>query len=223
MKKLQLLFCAVALVMTSCTLSNEEKAEKLVSACIKDYLTFPESYEAISTRVDSSRINVSKIEQILEVTKEVAKLYSKIESIERKMDLAQSTMEIYAPTRYYYSEHSRGEYNRAKKEIEDYKSDLERLNPKLNNKISDLRNAAENIYDEKVNGWAVTHRFRSKGENGEQAAPEEMIFFCDFELEHCQGWTTKQYEFISKIIKQVADSDSDSELLDNLSGLQYLL
>lgn len=222
MKKLQLLFCAVALIFTSCTLSNEDKAEKLVSDCIKDYLTYPESYEAISTRVDSSRINVSKIEKVLETTKEVAELYSKIESIELKMDLAQSTMEIYAPTQYY-SEHSRGEYNRAKQEVEEYKSDLCRLNPKLNDKIADLRNATEDIYDDEVNGWAVTHRFRSKGENGEQVAPEEMIFFCDFEFEHCQGWTTKQYEFISKIIKLVADSDSDRELLENLDGVQYLL
>lgn len=223
MKKLQLLFCAVALIFTSCTLSNEDKAEKLVSDCIKDYLTYPESYEAISTRVDSSRINVSKIEEVLETTKEVAELYSKIESIKRKMDLAQSTMEIYAPTQYYYSERSRGEYNRAKQEVEEYKSDLGRLNPKLNDKIADLRNATEDIYDDEVNGWAVTHRFRSKGENGEQVAPEEMIIFCDFEFEHCQGWTTKQYEFISKIIKLVADSYSDRELLENLDGVQYLL
>ncbi len=222
MKKLQLLFCAVALIFTSCTLSNEDKAEKLVSDCIKDYLTYPESYEAISTRVDSSRINISKIEKVLETTKEVAELYSKIESIERKMDLAQSTMEIYAPTQYYDSELSRGEYNRAKQEVEEYRSDLGRLNPKLNDKIADLRNATEDIYDDEVNGWAVIHRFRSKGENGEQVAPEEMIFFCDFEFEHCQGWTTKQYEFISKIIKLFADSDSDRELLENLDGVQYL-
>ena len=38
-----LLSCAVALVMTSCTLSNEEKAEKLVKETLKDYL-YPVSY-----------------------------------------------------------------------------------------------------------------------------------------------------------------------------------
>ena len=38
-----LLSCAVALVMTSCTLSNEEKAEKLVKETLKDYLYHPDS------------------------------------------------------------------------------------------------------------------------------------------------------------------------------------
>ena len=45
-----LLSCAVALVMTSCTLSNEEKAEKLVKETLKDYLYHPDSYEPISTK-----------------------------------------------------------------------------------------------------------------------------------------------------------------------------
>ena len=38
MKKLQLLFCAVALIMISCTLSNEEKAEKLIQESLKGTL-----------------------------------------------------------------------------------------------------------------------------------------------------------------------------------------
>ena len=45
--------CTVALIMTSCTLSNEEKAEKLVKETLKDYLYHPDSYEPISTKVDS--------------------------------------------------------------------------------------------------------------------------------------------------------------------------
>lgn len=35
MKKFQLLFCVVVLIMISCTLSNEEKAEKLVKETLK--------------------------------------------------------------------------------------------------------------------------------------------------------------------------------------------
>ena len=40
-----------ALVITSCTPSNEEKAEKLVKETLKDYLYHPDSYEPISTRL----------------------------------------------------------------------------------------------------------------------------------------------------------------------------
>ena len=223
MKNLHLLFCIMALLITSCAPTNEDRAEKLVSDCIKDYLTYPDSYESISTKIDSTRVNVSKIEEILEQTKEVASLNSKIRSLEFDVESAQSTMEIYAPDGYYYSDFERGKYNRAKAEYEKHKTNLQQSTEKLKSKVQDLRVAAENLYDAENNGWIVTHRYRSKGDNGEQLPPQEMVFFCDLEFIHCQGWMSQQYEFISKIINFIVESESDEELLDNLSGVQYLL
>lgn len=213
----------MALLITSCAPTNEDRAEKLVSDCIKDYLTYPDSYESISTKIDSTRVNVSKIEEILEQTKEVASLNSKIRSLEFDVESAQSTMEIYAPDGYYYSDFERGKYNRAKAEYEKHKTNLQQSTEKLKSKVQDLRVAAENLYDAENNGWIVTHRYRSKGDNGEQLPPQEMVFFCDLEFIHCQGWMSQQYEFISKIINFIVESESDEELLDNLSGVQYLL
>ena len=223
MKNLHLLFCIMALLIASCAPTNEEQAEKLVSDCIKDYLTYPDSYESISTKIDSTRVNVSKIEEILEQTKEVASLGSKIRSLEFDVESAQSTMEIYAPDGYYYSDFERGKYNRAKAEYEKHKTNLQQLTEKLKSKVQDLRVAAENLDDAENNGWIVTHRYRSKGDNGEQLPPQEMVFFCDLEFNHCQGWMSQQYEFISKIINYIVESESDEELLDNISGVQYLL
>ena len=223
MKNLHLLFCIMALLIVSCAPTNEERAEKLVSDCIKDYLTYPDSYESISTKIDSTRVNVSKIEEILEQTKEVASLDSKIRSLEFDVESAQSTMEIYAPDGYYYSDFQRGQYNRAKAEYEKHKTNLQQLTEKLKSKVQDLRVAAENLDDAENNGWIVTHRYRSKGDNGEQLPPQEMVFFCDLEFNHCQGWMSQQYEFISKIINYIVESESDEELLDNISGVQYLL
>ena len=223
MKNLHLLFCIMALLIASCAPTNEERAEKLVSDCIKDYLTYPDSYESISTKIDSTRVNVSKIEEILEQTKEVASLDSKIRSLEFDVESAQSTMEIYAPDGYYYSDFQRGQYNRAKAEYEKHKTNLQQLTEKLKSKVQDLRVAAENLDDAENNGWIVTHRYRSKGDNGEQLPPQEMVFFCDLEFNHCQGWMSQQYEFISKIINYIVESESDEELLDNISGVQYLL
>lgn len=213
----------MALLIASCAPTNEERAEKLVSDCIKDYLTYPDSYESISTKIDSTRVNVSKIEEILEQTKEVASLGSKIRSLEFDVESAQSTMEIYAPNNYYYSDFERGQYNRAKAEYEKHKTNLQQATEKLKSKVQDLRVAAENLDDSENNGWIVTHRYRSKGDNGEQLPPQEMIFFCDMAFEHCQGWTSKQYEFITNIIKSINESETDNELLDNISGLQYFL
>ena len=223
MKKLHLLFCTMALLIASCAPTNEERAEKLVSDCIKDYLTYPDSYESISTKIDSTRVNVSKIEEILEQTKEVASLGSKIRSLEIVAESAQSTMEIYAPDGYYYSDFERGQYNRAKAEYEKHKTNLQQSTAKLQSKVQDLRVAAEKLYDAENNGWIVTHRYRSKGDNGEQLPPQEMVFFCDLEFNHCQGWMSQQYEFITKIINYIVESESDEELLDNLRGVQYLL
>ena len=223
MKNLHLLFCTMALLIASCAPTNEERAEKLVSDCIKDYLTYPDSYESISTQIDSTRVNVSKIEDILEQTKEVASLDLKIRSLEFDVESAQSTMEIYAPDGYYYSDFERGKYNRAKAEYEKHKTTLQQSTAKLQSKVQDLRVAAENLYDAENNGWIVTHRYRSKGDNGEQLPPQEMVFFCDLEFNHCQGWMSQQYEFITKIINYIVESESDEELLDNLRGVQYLL
>ena len=213
----------MALLIASCAPTNEERAEKLVSDCIKDYLTYPDSYESISTKIDSTRVNVSKIEEILEQTKEVASLGSKIRSLEIVVESAQSTMEIYAPDGYYYSDFERGKYNRAKAEYEEHKTNMQQSTAKLQSKVQDLRVAAENLYDAENNGWIVTHRYRSKGDNGEQLPPQEMVFFCDLEFNHCQGWMSQQYEFITKIINYIVESESDEELLDNLRGVQYLL
>ncbi|MDD6103264.1 MAG: hypothetical protein PUB73_01425 [Bacteroidales bacterium] len=224
MKNLHLLFCTVALLIASCAPTNEERAEKLVSDCIKDYLTYPDSYESISTKIDSTRVNVSKIEDILELTKEVASLDSKIRTLELNVEHAQSWMEmIYEPDGYYYSDFQRGQYNRAKAEYKKLKTNLQQSTAKLQSKVQDLRLAAENLYDAENNGWIVTHRYRSKGDNGEQLSPQEMVFFCDLEFNYCQGWMSQQYEFITKINNYIVESESDEELLDNLRGVQYLL
>lgn len=223
MKIVNLLLVSVLVIMTSCTHTNEDRAERLVSSCIKDYLAYPDSYESISTYIDSTRVDVSKIEEILELTKDVATLGSKINSLEFEMESAQTTMEIYAPNSFYYSDFERGQYNRAKAEYEEHKSEFQRLNEKLLEKISNLRTATINLYTQEPNGWIVTHRYRSNGDDGEQLPPQEMIFFCDMAFEHCQGWTSTQYEFISNIIKSINESETDDELVDNLRGLQYLL
>ena len=111
MKKL---FLLLSVIMTSCTLSNEEKAEKLIKETLKDYLYHPDSYEPISTRVDSMFIDVTTIEPIMEISDEIKDLISKINRSERKIESAESSMDIWAPNGYS-SQYSRGEYARAKR------------------------------------------------------------------------------------------------------------
>ena len=226
MKKKYLLFIAIVFMLVSCNTApyiptNEERAENLVSNCIKDWLTYPESYETVSTRIDSSRINVSKMLEIIKHTKECNDLYDKIRTLERRIESAQSTMEIYAPDRFS-SKYSIGNYNRAKAEKEEYELEFKQLNPKLEEKVLALRNSTNDLYDSEINGWAVTHRFRCQNDYGAQMPPQEMLFFCDLNFESCQGWTAKQIEFFFKIIEYVKEFETDKALLKNLQDIRYI-
>ena len=220
MKNKFILFFAIMFMLVSCT-TNERRAEVLISNCIKNILTYPESYEAISTHIDSSYINVSRMEEIIELTEECTDLYDKIRTIEYEIESAQSSMEIYAPDKYS-SKHSIGKYNRAKAEKEEYELEFKQLNPKLEEKVLALRNSTNDLYDSEINGWAVTQRFRCQNEYGVQLPPQEMLFFYDLNFERCQGWTAKQIESFFKIIECVNESETDKILLKNLKEIRYI-
>lgn len=226
MKKEHLLFFAIVFMLISCNgalhnPTNEKRAENLVSAYIKDCLTYPESYEAIYTRIDSSYINVSKMGEIIELTEDCNDLYDKIRTLERRIESAQSTMEWNAPDKYS-SKYSIGNYNRAKAEKEEYELEFKQLNPKLEEKVLALRTATNDLYDIELNGWAVTHRFRCKNDYGTQMPPEELLFFCDLNFERCRCWTEEQIESFFKIIECVDESKTDKILLKNLKEIRYI-
>lgn len=219
MKKERLLFFAIVFMLISCNgtphnPTNEERAENLISDGIKDYLTYPESYETISTRIDSSRINVSKLEEIIKLSEECTDLYDKIKTTESRMEFAQSWME-------FNSKYSKRNYNSAKAEKEEYELEINDLKPKLEKKVLALRNSTNDLYDSEINGWAVTHRFRCKDDNGRQMPPQEMLFFCDLNFERCQGWTAEEIEFFFKIIECINEYKIDKALLKNLQEIQF--
>ena len=209
-------------MLVSCNIqTNEERAENLVSAYIKDCLAYPESYETISTRIDSSRINVSKMGEIIELTEDCNDLYDKIRTLERQIESAKSRMEWNAPDKNS-SKYSISNYNRAKAEKEEYELEFKQLNPKLEEKVLALRTATNDLYDIEVNGWAVTHRFRCKNDYGTQMPPEELLFFCDLNFERCRCWTEEQIESFFKIIECIEESETDKMLLKNLQDIRYI-
>ena len=113
-KAIVTLSLAVALIMASCTLSNEEKAEKLIKETLKDYLYHPDSYKPISTRVDSMFVDITTIKSIMEISDEIKSLIFKINDVKEEIESAESSMDIYAPDGYS-SQYFRRKYARAKK------------------------------------------------------------------------------------------------------------
>lgn len=210
MKKLFVLF---AVIMTSCTLSNEEKAERLIKDTLKDYLDHPDSYEPLSTRVDSMFIDVTTIEPIMETSDEIKDLIFKINRCEREIESAESSMDIWAPDGYS-SQFSRGEYARAKKEKEKATSDLDKYTKKLSGKFTLLKDNVAKYHKGEFTGWVVSHRFRSLNYAGSMTIPGEMIFFCDKEFTTCIGYEVNEMEDFVNVLNAVDEATSDEDILD---------
>lgn len=91
MRKITILIATCVLfIMPSCTKSNEDKAEELISKCLKENMSYPDSYEAISTKVDSSFVKVSTIIEILDLSEDVFSDISKIRAIKSDISSAQT-------------------------------------------------------------------------------------------------------------------------------------
>lgn len=214
--------CAVALFIASCTPSNEEKAEKLVKETLKDYLYHPDSYESISTRVDSMFIDVTTIEPIMKISGEISNLISKIDKCKMDIESAESSMNIYAPDGYS-SRFTRGEYARAKKEKENAQSDLNKYAKKLSGKVASLKENVAKYHKGEFTGWAVSHRFRSLNGAGSLTIPGEMIFFCDKEFTNCTGYEVVKFKEFAKILEIVDEATSDEDIIDYFKDNSFLL
>ena len=213
MKKLKLLFCAVALVFTSCTLSNEDKAEKLIKESLKGTLYHPESYEPISTRVDSAFINIENLVKVGELFEELGNLLIKESEYQREMLSAERSKSIYAPSGWYYDSHSQTMYNQYKQEFEENKAKLEKIAPKIATTIDELKEVSKNIYSEEFTGWIVTHRFTSKNGANTMTIPGNMIFVCDREFTRwSNGIDYDAFEKTFKLIKKVSEAETDEDL-----------
>lgn len=222
MKKLQLLFCAVALVFTSCTPSNEEKAEKLVKEALKDYLYHPDSYEPISTRVDSMFIDVSTMEPIMKISEDIKELITKINRSESAIESAESIMDIWAPNGYS-SQFSRGKYARAKNEKEEAQSNLEKYSKKLTEQLVLLKENVAKYHKGEFTGWAVSHRFKSLNGAGTMTILGEMIFFCDEEFTSCGGYEADKFNDFVDVLTAVDEASSDDDILDFFKENSFLL
>ena len=216
MKKLHLLLCAIAVIFVSCS-SNEEKAEKLIKESLNATLYHPESYEPISTRVDSAFINFENLAKVGELFSELGDLLQKQKEYKQKCKWAESTMSIYAPTRYYYDEHSRVQYNQYKQELNEYQEKLDKITPKIDVTITQLKKVAKNIYSDEFTGWIVSHRFKSKNGVNTMKLPGNMVFICDKEFTQCgSGMDTDDFNKLFKLINKFSETEDVEELKEDI-------
>lgn len=209
--------CAVVLIMTSCAPSKEEKAERLIGETLKGYLYHPDSYEPISTRVDSMFIDVTVIDPIMENSDEIRELISKINMCERNLKYAESSMDTWGDDAYS-TRLDRRMYAQAKKEKEEAESDLDKYNRKLSEQLASLKENVAGCHKGEFTGWVVDHRFRCLNGEGSMSIPGEMIFFCDKEFTACVGYEVEKLESFFKILKVADESASDEDIMDYFKG-----
>ena len=215
-------FVLLTVIMTSCTLSNEEKAEKLIEETLKNYLYYPDSYEPILTRVDSMFIDVTAIDPIMEASDKIKDLMSKINRCKREIEFAESSMDVWGLDGYL-SQYSSGEYARAKKEKEEAESDLDKYTKKLSEQLASLKEYVAKYHKGEFTGWAVSHRFRSLNGAGSMTVPGEMIFFCDKEFTTCGGYEANKFEDFVNVLKVVDEATSDEDIMDYFKDNSFLL
>ena len=224
MKKIHLVLCAVALLLVSCAQTNEEKAEKLIQQSLKGTLYHPDSYEPISTRVDSAFINFENIVKVGELCEELGDLFDKENKYRSGMRSAERYKSIYAPNGWYYDEHSRVQYNQHKQDYEEYKQKLEKLTPKIEVAIEALKEVTQNIYSDEFTGWIVSHKFTSKNGANTMTIPGDMIFICNKEFSSCGNGMNSDFFINSfEFIKEISEAETDEELKEVIMEFEYSL
>lgn len=211
MKKLFVLLSALFII--SCTPSNEEKAEKLVKETLKDYLYHPDSYEPISTSVDSMFVDVTTIAPIMEISETVKKLLFKISKCKIDVEIAETSMDHWS-SNAYSSDLFRGEYSRAKEEMDEANSELEKYTKKLSDQLAALKENVAKYHKGEFTGWVISHRFRSLNGAGSLSMPREMIFFSDEDFTACAGYESYELEEFAKLLKVVDEATSDDDIVD---------
>ena len=172
MKKTILLVLSLC-AFYSCTQSQEEKAEELVSIEVKKTLFKPETYKPVETKVDSAFTPYDSPE-LFDKYVVMSTYVSQMQDLENEIEDQTSSMAIWGDP--YQTSFGKHEYNTAK----------EKLN-KAQDKLDALKQKAKKIYDEcavlvngerKFIGYKVSHNYRADNNAGQTLIGDE-IFIVD--------------------------------------------
>ena len=162
-------FFAAAIVLTSCNVSNEKKAEKLIRQELNKVIVNIETYEPIETVVDSAFAPMTSAEtwRLLTGFPDQLKLYSQLED---EVSSAKRSMSIYANS---HSAHSKEMYNQYKEKYDAASKRLEELEAKL----TSLTDRIEELSKEEpyFNGYIVHHQYRYVTKDGEKTIGKHVF------------------------------------------------
>lgn len=219
MKKLGF-FLSIMLLMllTACT-TNEDKANKLIKQYMYESLYDYKSYEPTKTTVEVWYPNIFFNEDALEYAQKGIEYAKKVELLKEELEDTQRDMEFAKSLLgNYESSYDRHRYNRAKKEYDEYSTELIDFSKKSIQTMLDIYEIQENIEksQDDVLGWIGIHKFRCNTRGG-YAAVGEYIFLMNADFsEIINVYDAADDEFVECIayIKVILEEHTKEELVE---------
>ena len=206
--------------LCSCGQSKEEKAQQMAAEYLKGTLYHFDSYEPLQIKVDSSFISLSCDNEAIELTLDMLKLFQSAEEYARKVERAESSMEIFTPNGFS-STYRRVEYKRAKNERDENKRLFDKTKDRIQTQFEKIKARQSAINDGAFNGWKVYHKFKSL--NGARTLDlfGEYIFLCDKDFNVESAYTKEDFDAISKFIEAISESADLPELGEKLEEVIF--
>ena len=187
---------------------------------LKGTLYHFDSYEPLQTKVDSSFVSLSSDKEAIKLTLDMLKLFQSAEEYARKVEYAESSMDIWAPNGFY-STYSRGEYRRAKNERDENQRLLDKTKDRIQTQFEKIKTCQSAIEDGAFNGWKVYHKFKSLNGAGTLDLFGEYIFFCDKDFNVESAYSKEDFDALSKIMAAISETNELPELGEKLQEVIF--
>ena len=224
MRKIVWTLAALLLILSSCTKSNEEKAEALIKENLQQTLPHPETYKPISTVVDSAFFNVQNLMDALMTIQELSKLLLLQEEYNTNVDSVMSSMDIYGTSYSSSSEYYRLKYGEAKKDYDKYTKFLKKNSSQITASIKNLKESVANIYGDEHSCWVACHKFSTMNKANTANETYEFIFFCDKDFTRCgDGMMKQEFERLMTLFNNIYDAEDEDEVIEILNQFNHLV
>ena len=224
--KLLTVIAASLLILSACGPTQEEKAQSMVANYLKGVLYHFDSYEPLQTKVDSLFVSLETDEEAIKLTLNMLKLFQSAQEYADKIEMAESSMEIWSPSGYSYA-FSKGEYRRAKEERDSNQELLDKTKDRINKQFSKIKSRQSYLEAEATlkmgdfDGWKVYHKFKSLNGAGTVDLLGEYVFFCDEDFNEKSAYSKEDYDAIAKIMTIISSSDDVSEMIEKVQDEIY--